>query len=474
MPPKQKGAKKGGQRGSRPPPGSPPRATDGKRTTTTNAAKRRSSPRRGPVAAEGIASKKAKRSLGTEDEESKALDEIDLAIEDEGGGDLDEDYDEDEEEKEDDEDEDEVAPPVVKVRARTAAAAAVATGTGEEDNDALADHLDAIQGEKDMIDGHFLPKAKNLVSAVWNKVLFLNLPAILNGCNVENQDKHGFSGIKKLREYAASEKIQTSLAVCCAICFQKPNVHLKDAIVMLVLKKPPLEKKKKEHGHRSPTMSNFQTHLERRDDEHRAFLEEAMNTNRGRSVSGNASVGTARSGAHSTTAGQLVDSSLHPFTEWTRLPKAQIITRIHQMIYVLVNDSNIPSYIVRNPRLWELVEFIVANGTSLRGTSLPTLTMGRHKFNTIQAVSFGTMVNTVERLIADTRQTLSAGTGRNVPFIYIGHDIWDGKSKSVLGLCVFFVSPLLKQLVKIPVAILRSEGHTSDEVAEQSLEALLR
>jgi hypothetical protein len=101
--------------------------------------------------------------------------------------------------------------------------------------------------------------------------------------------------------------------------------------------------------------------------------------------------------------------------------------------------------------------------------------MGRYKFNSIQAFNFGTMINTIERLVNDTRQTLSkAAGGRTVPFIYIGHDIWDGKAKSVLGLCIFFISPLLKQLVKIPVALLRSEGHTSDQVAEQSLAALHR
>jgi type III secretory pathway component EscS len=84
------------------------------------------------------------------------------------------------------------------------------------------------------------------------------------------------------------------------------------------------------------------------------------------------------------------------------------------------------------------------------------------------------MVTTVERLVNDTRLYFKRLTAKTVPFIYVGHDIWDGKSKSVLGLCVFFVSPLLKEMIAIPVGILRNLGKTATQIAQQSLSALER
>jgi hypothetical protein len=215
-------------------------------------------------------------------------------------------------------------------------------------------------------------------------------------------------------------------------------------------------------------MGNFLHHCKNRSDEHTLFISGAVGADKGNEPSIlNPDTATVRSGNASMIH--------HAYAEWSHLPKAQIITKMHQMIYTLVNDSNIPVHIIRNQRLWDLIEFIVANSHPLRNTPRSMLTMGRYKFNSIQAFNFGTMINTIERLVNDTRQTLSkAAGGRTVPFIYIGHDIWDGKAKSVLGLCIFFISPLLKQLVKIPVALLRSEGHTSDQVAEQSLAALHR
>jgi hypothetical protein len=68
----------------------------------------------------------------------------------------------------------------------------------------------------------------------------------------------------------------------------------------------------------------------------------------------------------------------------------------------------------------------------------------------------------------------AAKTNKKVKFIYIGHDVWDGMSKSVHGLCIFFISPLLLRLVGLPVAILRCLGHSAKSVCDPSLRALKR
>ena len=84
------------------------------------------------------------------------------------------------------------------------------------------------------------------------------------------------------------------------------------------------------------------------------------------------------------------------------------------------------------------------------------------------------MVHTVERSVEDTREYFRRVTKKTVPFIYIGHDIWDGKNKSILGLCLFLASPLLKELLVIPVAMLRNRGKDAQAIADQSHKALQR
>lgn len=100
--------------------------------------------------------------------------------------------------------------------------------------------------------------------------------------------------------------------------------------------------------------------------------------------------------------------------------------------------------------------------------------MGRCKFNTIQAVSFTEMISVIERLVEENRKYFKNLTGRPVPFLYVGHDLWDGKNKNVLGLCLFMVSCVLKRVIAFPVGILRSRAKNAVHVARQSLTALKR
>jgi hypothetical protein len=164
----------------------------------------------------------------------------------------------------------------------------------------------------------------------------------------------------------------------------------------------------------------------------------------------------------------------HAFSDWSGMSRLQVINKLHEMIYILINDSNIAAHLVRNSRLWDVIEFAVHNGKQLAGAERSALQMGRYKYNSIQAVSFWTMVNTIERLVSDTKAYFRRFTTKTVPCIYIGHDMWDGKNKSVLGLCIFIVSPLLKEMVVIPVALQRSSGKDAADVAKQALAALER
>jgi hypothetical protein len=322
------------------------------------------------------------------------------------------------------------------------------------------DLLALYQDEKDLIENCIKKKPSYLTSLIWSKVLFLDTPSVLQCCDENTAKQNNYEGIKKIQEHVNSNK--TSLPVICSICFETPNVGLKGGVVLLHLKTG-----KGKHAHAAPQTSNFVSHLKsrgREDNKHATFLDSITSAR----LRSDTSIGTAKSAATAT-------SLVHPvYTEWAKLPKEQVITRMHQLVYLLVNDANIPAHIVRNHRLWDLIEFIAANGKTLDGTPRSTLMMGRHKFNTIQAVSFTEMVSVIERLVDENRKYFKQLTGRTVPFLYVGHDLWDGKNKNVLGLCIFMVSHLLKRMIAFPVGILRSRDKKAVNVAAQSLKALKR
>jgi hypothetical protein len=331
----------------------------------------------------------------------------------------------------------------------------------EDADDVVEDDLLAVyQDEKDLIEDCIKVKPKNLTSPIWSKVLFIDTAAVLQCCDGKIATAKNYEGIKKIQEHINNSK-KTSLPVVCSICFYSRKTSLKLGVVMLHTKKG---RSKAKDAHDAPQTSNFLAHLKtRRDDPHKAFLDDLNAKSHS-----DRSVATQKSGAST------VSLAHSAFTEWSSFPKAQIITRMHQLLYLVINDANIPAHIIRNHRLWDFVEYIAANGKSLQGTSRNTLMMGRHKFNSIQAVSFADMISVIERLIDDNRKYFESLTGRTIPFLYVGHDLWDGKNKNVLGLCIFMVSHLLQKMIAFPVGILRSREKKAEKVAEQALKALKR
>jgi hypothetical protein len=252
----------------------------------------------------------------------------------------------------------------------------------------------------------------------------------------------------------------------CLLCYDKPGESLLNSIVQL-------HTRQTSKG-RQPTISNFKSHVERKmksgDAEHALFWEECKATTQGTLKQSDASVGTSTVA----TAATGTPSLAHPYTSWAGMSRMQLINKMHELIYILVNDANIPAHVVRNKRLWDVIEFASTHGKQISAAGRSALQMGRYKYNSIQAISFGTMVSTVQRLVEDTKEWYARLTKRDVPFIYVGHDIWDGKNKSVLGLCLFIASPLLQELVILPVAMLRNQGKDSQSIANLALKALER
>jgi hypothetical protein len=160
---------------------------------------------------------------------------------------------------------------------------------------------------------------------------------------------------------------------------------------------------------------------------------------------------------------------------FAKLSGNRVCATTHQKIYEFINDANIPSTIVTNKSFNDLLAHCIESAPVLRELQKKRQwSMGIHWFNTVQQASFHNMFQTIELLLDDAKRFYRGVTKHQVPFLYIGHDIWDGKKKSILGLCLFFISPVLKELVTVPIGILRSRGKSAIEVSEQSVDALKR
>lgn len=336
------------------------------------------------------------------------------------------------------------------------------------------DHFARNQNEKEHVE--FLGSPRGFKSPMWTKVSFLNVPKILETCSVQEEQAQGYEGIMKLREIHDAKlnkkkkgEADSNVVAVCLLCFEKPGESLLNSIVQI-------HTRQTSKG-RQPAISNYKSHVERKaklnDEEHEQFLQDCKKMTAGTSKPSDGSIGPLTV-ASPATAATGTPSVAHPYTSWAGLSRTQLINKMHELIYILVNDANIPAHVVRNNRLWDVIEFAANNGKQLTGASRSALQMGRYKFNSIQAISFGSMVTTIQRLVTDTKEWYARLTNRDVPFIYVGHDIWDGKNKSVLGLCLFIASPLLQELVILPVAMQRNKGKDSESQADQSLKALER
>jgi hypothetical protein len=60
--------------------------------------------------------------------------------------------------------------------------------------------------------------------------------------------------------------------------------------------------------------------------------------------------------------------------------------------------------------------------------------------------------------------------GKRVSFMHVAHDGWD--KKAILGVCIFFVSPLTGEIFMACVGLVEEEGKKAAVLAPQILELL--
>lgn len=156
--------------------------------------------------------------------------------------------------------------------------------------------------------------------------------------------------------------------------------------------------------------------------------------------------------------------------------KRQIIKQIHIKAFRFASQTNIPPYAIRDDSFVEFTRFCIESGPMLHGVTSDELKLGRGRYHTIQAESFSDMVESIRAVVLRSREfhTQTSGKKDLSGFIYIAHDIWDGKRKTILGLTMFLADPVYGEYIHVPIGFLVSQGKSAAQVCEQSLLLLNR
>lgn len=153
-----------------------------------------------------------------------------------------------------------------------------------------------------------------------------------------------------------------------------------------------------------------------------------------------------------------------------------MIREIHIRAFHFFSDANISPNSLLHESFSELLHYCVHSGKYLATASLDDIKMGKYRYRSIQVEQFTEMVMTIREAVVRVREYHKITTGKPVapPFIYIAHDIWDGRRRCILGLSVFFSDPVYGSCLQIPLGFVVSKGKTATVVAEQSQSILQR
>lgn len=157
--------------------------------------------------------------------------------------------------------------------------------------------------------------------------------------------------------------------------------------------------------------------------------------------------------------------------------KELVIRGIHLRIFRFFSDANISPHAGKNQSLAELLHFCMRNGGFASQIPEESLRLGRRRYYSLQAEQFSEMVQVISTAVLRVRTYHQRKSGRKDSppgFIYVAHDIWDGKRKCILGVSIFMADPTSGVNVQLPVGFVTSKGKSAQIIAQQTLQLLDR
>jgi hypothetical protein len=116
---------------------------------------------------------------------------------------------------------------------------------------------------------------------------------------------------------------------------------------------------------------------------------------------------------------------------------------------------------------------VLANAKTLKNIKEEDRHQGREQFTSFRKKQFETLLAAIEMYVYQARGAYHQLLKKRVPFVSVGHDIWDSKQKEVLGVTIFFYDPICKENFRIPHGLETCSDKKADATVEQAMDLLL-
>ena len=99
---------------------------------------------------------------------------------------------------------------------------------------------------------------------------------------------------------------------------------------------------------------------------------------------------------------------------------------------------------------------------------------GKTKFVNVRLESFEEFLFPVTDLINLDTDMCGNLCSKMTPFLTCSHDGWDGRTKDLLGVTLFWCSLILQEFVVAPVGMVMARGKKAEQITDRTLEVLQR
>jgi hypothetical protein len=121
---------------------------------------------------------------------------------------------------------------------------------------------------------------------------------------------------------------------------------------------------------------------------------------------------------------------------------------VRNAIFRCVNDLGFPATTVEKPAFREMLRHVFDNAQVL---NMKDVELSNKAITRMRIEGYNGFIRVVSGLRANIRQHYTKLCGKPVPFATVCHDIWQGYKKDVLGVSLFFVTPVMSKCIKFPL-----------------------
>lgn len=152
------------------------------------------------------------------------------------------------------------------------------------------------------------------------------------------------------------------------------------------------------------------------------------------------------------------------------LGQTQCLDEYHNLVFNFQNNNNIPVRAFESDEFKAMQDFTANNGGTLKKINKRQFHLASRRFTKIRTDKYELLLGGLTWYCTETRSFYETNLKKIVPFLSVGHDIWDSKSKDVLGITVFFWHPTRKQYFKVPIGLV----HIEDKKAVPTVQATMK